>query len=171
MPPNWILPARTSTTTLSSADVTSYVSFRDVTWFCPGNICLITLAIIAGIAVVVTVYVLWKAFIRTQKPAWRRSNRRLSRCEHAEMASIDILDILQPNFQQTKTQAMISEKMDMERELKFNPEYCVDNGVNWSDVVGDMAGLGAEVATEYQLCEEGESRVTVWGLEVIEEEE
>ncbi|XP_071108231.1 uncharacterized protein [Haliotis cracherodii] len=137
MPPNWNLPARTSTTTLSSADVTSYVSFRDVTWFCPGNICLLTLAILAGIAVVVTVYVLLKTFIRTQKPAWRTSNRRLSRCVDADMASIDIIDILQPNFQQTKKQ-----KMDIERVLKFHPEYCLDNGVNWSDVVGDMAGLG-----------------------------
>ncbi|XP_071108238.1 uncharacterized protein [Haliotis cracherodii] len=169
MPPNWILPARTSTKILSSADVTSYVSFRDVTWFCPGNICPVTLAILAVIAVVVTVYILLKTFTRTQKPAWRTSSRRLSRCVDAEMASIDIPDILQPNFQQTKSQAFISEKKDMERELKFHPDFVLDNGVNWSDVVGDMAGVGAEVAPEYQLCEEGESRVTVWGLEVIEE--
>ncbi|XP_048256673.1 uncharacterized protein LOC125382652 [Haliotis rufescens] len=167
MPPNWILPAHTSTTTNSSAEVTSFVSFPDVTWICHGKICLVTLTVIAGIAMVVTVYFLWKTFIRTQKPAWRTSSRRLSRCVDAEMASIDMPDILQPNFQQTKTQALISEKMGLERE----PEYCLDNGVNWSDVVGDMAGVGAEVAPEYQLCEEGESRVTVWGLEVIEEEE
>ncbi|XP_071105066.1 uncharacterized protein [Haliotis cracherodii] len=138
MPPNLILPARTSTTTISSAEVTSFVSFPDVTWICPGKICLLTLTVLAGIAMVVTVYFLWKTFTRTQKPAWRSSSRPLSRCEDAEIANIDIPDILQPNFQQTKTKALISEKMGLERE----PEYCLDNGVNWSDVVGDMAGLG-----------------------------
>ncbi|XP_067671653.1 uncharacterized protein [Haliotis asinina] len=173
MPPNWILPAHTSTTTISSANVTSCVSFRDVTWFCQGKICGITLTIAAGIVVVVTVYYMWKTFTRTQKQRWQTTGRRLSRSQDAEMGKIDIPDILEQNVHQPKPQALISEKLDLEQELKFDPEYCLDSGVSWSDVVGDMAGMEAEVAPEFQLFEEVDeenARVTVWGLEVIEEE-
>ncbi|XP_067671654.1 uncharacterized protein [Haliotis asinina] len=173
MTPYWIVTPHASTTTVSPANGTSRVSSCDITWFCQGNICGVTLTIIAGIVVVVTVYYMWKTFTRTQKQRWQTTGRRLSRSQDAEMGKIDIPDILEQNVHQPKPQALISEKLDLEQELKFDPEYCLDSGVSWSDVVGDMAAMEAELAPEFQLFEEVEeknARFTVWGLEVIEEE-
>ncbi|XP_046552523.1 uncharacterized protein LOC124262118 isoform X2 [Haliotis rubra] len=158
--------------TVLSANVTSHISFRDTTWLCIGNICIVTLTIIAGCAVIVTVYYMWKTFTRTRTPAWRTNKGPLSRCVDAEMGEIDLPDILEPSFQQPKPQALTSGNMEMERELKFHPDYCLDSGASWGDVVGDVAGVEVEVAPEYQLCEEEVGAdVTMWGLEVIEEGE
>ncbi|XP_067670749.1 uncharacterized protein [Haliotis asinina] len=149
-----------------SANVTSHISFRDITRLCPGKICIVTLTIIAGFAAVVTVCYMWKTFTRTHF-AWRTSKGPLSRRVDAEMGEIDI-----PKFQHPKPQALIPENMEMEEELTFHPDYCLDNGVSWSDVVGDMVGMEAVVAPEYQLCEEEVGAdVTVWGLGVIQEGE
>ncbi|XP_071096958.1 uncharacterized protein [Haliotis cracherodii] len=110
MYPIWTVPGHPSfSTTASSAGVTSYVSFRDISWFCPGKIYVVALTIMAAIAVLVNVYYLWKTFGKAHNPAWRRSNRRLSRS--VEFACVDIPDIMDTQMLQPNAPNPVSDQM------------------------------------------------------------